>query len=659
MRLYGAIQKIEPQDDGTVRVYGIATTEAVDDQGEIVQADAMRTALPEYMRFPALREMHQLSAAGTTLEAEVREDGTTCIVAHVVDPVAVAKVKNQVYRGFSIGGRVLQRAAGNPKTITSLLLNEISLVDRPANPEAVFDCWKAAGTPGEILSETRLSCPEAALATSAPSVREQEPFHPPIQIWACGVSDHRHLAKADALKCLEKRALVSQASEAALPPTGAPEIYGESCNPGKMMPSAEHANFDADEIADSKKKIDDDGPRLAGDREKAVCSALKKTLLDVGHVARVLIDLDWLRRALDLEAVVEDDDSPQAARLQEIIVELCEFLNTLVTEETGEILADLEADSSRDPLATSGMLARDTGKATQQKVRSDVKQLASDILAKTRHSQGDQALLGMARFACDRCLRMAGPSVTEHDNLRNARDYLDKAGALKTQDAASDTMIDVGEVSSAQRSLLGVGAGAIGNASGAHQSMMDLAHECLKQLTDGMICQDAEKVGGRHSVETMGYLMGAHRHLVLAGANCEGTNPSGANGQAGDGRPMSGETSEKAIQVEELAKALTVERTEKMALGKALNEIMPMLQHLTERVDEIARTPLPPLTIAKGTVSVSKQQDQSNGGEELQLSPETIASALAKMSKEEQTLTLIKASYANPIRMHSLAADDR
>jgi hypothetical protein len=32
--------------------------------------------------------------------------GITRIVAHVVDPVAVIKVKNQVYRGFSIGGRV-------------------------------------------------------------------------------------------------------------------------------------------------------------------------------------------------------------------------------------------------------------------------------------------------------------------------------------------------------------------------------------------------------------------------------------------------------------------------------------------------------------------------------------------------------------------------
>src|SRR5215469_16809899 len=144
MRLYGAIQKVEPQSDGTVRVHGIASTEAVDDQGEIVRGTAMRAAIPEYMRFPALREMHQLSAAGTTLEADVGEDNVTRIVAHVVDPVAVQKVRHGVYKGFSIGGRVTQREAGNPKTITGLQLNEISLVDRPANPEAVLDCWKAS-----------------------------------------------------------------------------------------------------------------------------------------------------------------------------------------------------------------------------------------------------------------------------------------------------------------------------------------------------------------------------------------------------------------------------------------------------------------------------------------------------------------------------------
>src|SRR5260370_19198169 len=141
MRLYGAIQKVEPQDDGTVRVYGIATSEAVDEQGEIVRADAIRTAIPDYMRFPALREMHQLSAAGTTLEAEVCEDGTTRIVAHVVDPIAVAKVKNQVYRGFSIGGRVAHREARDPKTITRPSLNEVSPGDRQPHTATILACW--------------------------------------------------------------------------------------------------------------------------------------------------------------------------------------------------------------------------------------------------------------------------------------------------------------------------------------------------------------------------------------------------------------------------------------------------------------------------------------------------------------------------------------
>src|SRR4051812_4734690 len=127
MRLYGAITKVEPQDDGTVRVEGVASSEAEDDQGEIVRAEAMRAALPNYFKAPALREMHQLSAAGSTLEADVSDDGLTRIVAHVIDPIAVLKVRKQVYRGFSIGGQVTKRDPDNRNIITGLKLNEISL----------------------------------------------------------------------------------------------------------------------------------------------------------------------------------------------------------------------------------------------------------------------------------------------------------------------------------------------------------------------------------------------------------------------------------------------------------------------------------------------------------------------------------------------------
>src|ERR1700731_5419709 len=144
MKIFGRIEKVEAADDGTIRVFGIATTEPPDDKGEIVRASARPSAIPDYMKFPALPEMHQLSAAGTTVEANCGDDGITRIVAHVVDPVAVTKVKTATYRGFSIGGRVTQREAGNPKTITGIVLNEISPVDRPANPDATLDLWKAS-----------------------------------------------------------------------------------------------------------------------------------------------------------------------------------------------------------------------------------------------------------------------------------------------------------------------------------------------------------------------------------------------------------------------------------------------------------------------------------------------------------------------------------
>lgn len=143
MRLFGSLTKIEDQPDGTLKVYGVASTGARDDAGEIVRPEAMRAALPDYARYPALREMHQPTAAGRTLEASVDDDGATRIVAHVVDPVAIAKVRSRTYSGFSIGGRVLARDPKDQTVITKIKLSEISLVDRPANPEAVIDLWKA------------------------------------------------------------------------------------------------------------------------------------------------------------------------------------------------------------------------------------------------------------------------------------------------------------------------------------------------------------------------------------------------------------------------------------------------------------------------------------------------------------------------------------
>ena len=142
-KLYAEIAKMEAQDDGTVKVWGYASSEAVDSDGEIISAEAMKAAIPDYMKFGAVREMHGSNAAGTAIEINVENDGRTFFGAHIVDPVAVTKVKTGVYKGFSIGGSVTARDELNKSQITGLKLTEISLVDRPANPDAVFTCFKA------------------------------------------------------------------------------------------------------------------------------------------------------------------------------------------------------------------------------------------------------------------------------------------------------------------------------------------------------------------------------------------------------------------------------------------------------------------------------------------------------------------------------------
>ncbi len=139
MKIYAEIRKI---DEEARMVYGYAATEALDASGEIVTKQALEKALPDYMKFGNVREMHQPSAVGVTRAAGIDDKGLY-IGAHIVDDVAWRKVRSGVYKGFSIGGRVESRDPERRAVITGLKLSEISLVDRPANPETVFDLWKS------------------------------------------------------------------------------------------------------------------------------------------------------------------------------------------------------------------------------------------------------------------------------------------------------------------------------------------------------------------------------------------------------------------------------------------------------------------------------------------------------------------------------------
>jgi phage head maturation protease len=120
-------------------VYGFASTETLDAEGESIELTAIADALPDYMKFANIREMHQNSAVGKARDASVITKGDKTglyLGAKIVDDGAWAKVIEGVYQGFSVGGKKLEKR-GN--VVTKIHLSEISVVDRPANPDCTFD----------------------------------------------------------------------------------------------------------------------------------------------------------------------------------------------------------------------------------------------------------------------------------------------------------------------------------------------------------------------------------------------------------------------------------------------------------------------------------------------------------------------------------------
>jgi phage head maturation protease len=145
INLYGNFQKV---DSAKRMVYGYASTEARDNAGETVLKAAVEAALGDYLEYANIREMHGLSAVGVAEEVTTDDKGVY-VGAKIVDDVAWGKVTSGVYKGFSIGGKTLARDPKDRSIITKIMLNEISLVDRPSNPEARFDVWKASGAKTE------------------------------------------------------------------------------------------------------------------------------------------------------------------------------------------------------------------------------------------------------------------------------------------------------------------------------------------------------------------------------------------------------------------------------------------------------------------------------------------------------------------------------
>jgi hypothetical protein len=142
------ITKSDKHDDGTMTVYGKATSDALDIDKQICDDDWLNRAMPDWFKSGGnIREQHSSIAAGVAKDYE-KKDGAHWIRALVVDPTSVLKVDTGVLKGFSIGIKnpriIRDDKAANGRIIDGIIV-EVSLVDRPANPECQLVLAKSVG----------------------------------------------------------------------------------------------------------------------------------------------------------------------------------------------------------------------------------------------------------------------------------------------------------------------------------------------------------------------------------------------------------------------------------------------------------------------------------------------------------------------------------
>ncbi|HEY3782369.1 MAG TPA: hypothetical protein VGL56_14905 [Fimbriimonadaceae bacterium] len=159
------IERID-EDERVVEGYAFVNEVVPGEGGIRLKRSAMEAATADYLANGTSRELHQPSAAGKPLSVLWDEKGALLRVK-VVDDRAWSKVKEGVYKGFSVG--VIPEVMRG-KDVEKCNWWDTSLVDVGKDKDARFTVWRVEGM-GE-------GCVEDGLRYSALGLRAEDSFEP-------------------------------------------------------------------------------------------------------------------------------------------------------------------------------------------------------------------------------------------------------------------------------------------------------------------------------------------------------------------------------------------------------------------------------------------------------------------------------------------------
>lgn len=351
-------------------VYGRATDESIDRSGEAMDYASSKPLFQKWSEdaqsasggasLGNIRAMHGKVAAGKATELIFDDVGRTIdVVAKVVDNNEWDKVMEGVYTGFSIGGSyaktwedpIAKTIGGRAVKRFTAAPSEISLVDRPCNPNAnFFEVRKADGVMEKVAFQNQDGSADNLTKGSTMNRKELEAAL---------------LAKDDTTHTTESLLALDDAAVEALHKAEFPDGDNVEKNDGVAGDEDAAAKSDSDEL--SVKGSDDEVIAFAKFMNendlsmKDALAAVEKSLIvpdatpmakglyTVGSLIEVVNRLSGIVSSVKYEEASEKDGSDIGARLSAAIGNLGGILVDMTAEEVKELLGE-DKEKSESPI---------------------------------------------------------------------------------------------------------------------------------------------------------------------------------------------------------------------------------------------------------------------------------------------------------------------
>lgn len=399
MQLFARITKI---DEATRRVYGVASSEAVDHAKESLDYDASKGYFVEWSNSVAkatdgksvgnLRAMHGNVVAGKLVELQC-DDATKSfpVCAEVVDDNEWKKTLAGCYTGFSIGGKYVFKAPPDAAGVVKYTAkpNELSLVDLPCNPDAQFTVVKADGAE-ELRKFVTTTDNSEALAK-----------------WAGSLTD------------AERGAVLAKLAPAK--PEATPVVNKRQAFAEKLV------------------KCEKAAPVLLS-MAQLIDKPLRKGMYAVGELADLLCELGWMAEDAEWEAQIEGDNSPVPEQLRTAVKGLAQILITMANEEATELAARFSDASKNTP---NGDLTKGAPSPKEDAMDAELKKSLDTAQADLAKAIGERDELKKAVADRDDLLIKAAAALDERNELIKKLEAMPEPVKVALRSVAkSDDVID-------------------------------------------------------------------------------------------------------------------------------------------------------------------------------------------------------------------------